>query len=423
MNILAVGLNHKSSPLAVRERLALNTEQVGNLLGHLKGRFAQAEFVVISTCNRVELYRAARGHAGPESNELVQCMGDYCGVGTGDFADYLYVYRNEEAVRHLLEVASSLDSLVVGEAQIIGQVKESYRLACAACATGKVLNRLFHCAFATSKEIYTTTSIAQRRVSVAGVAVQLARDIFPEISQAKVAVIGTGQMGELLIRHLLEAGCKDISVTSRSCFHSQSVAERYNLKADSWDRLEAQMSAADLVIAATMAEEHLFDKASWAKIMAARNGRELLLLDIAVPRNFDPAINELPGVELYCIDDLSAVARENAKARHEDVAQAQQIIADNVASFMDWFVLMDIGPLVGRLRKKFQRMSDDEFERHFGSEGRIAPAARAKMEAMVRRIVNKAVHELIAGLHRIAQQQGSDVAAKLIEDMLNEDRR
>ena len=261
MKIIVAGLNHKSAPLDIREKLAFDATEIVTALRQLKNRFHEAEFVLLSTCNRVELYSASKRIGGIVAEDLTKFLSEFHDVALEDFEDFVYVYSDEDAVSHLLTVASSLDSMVVGEAQIIGQVKESYRLACTAKSTEKVLNRLFHCAFATSKKIHTTTSISSGRVSIAGVAVELAMQLFADISSAKVVVIGAGGMGELLVKHLLQVGCKNITIVNRSYEHGLSLAKHYAVAARRWEELEEQLTGANIVIASAATQDYLFNYA------------------------------------------------------------------------------------------------------------------------------------------------------------------
>ncbi len=419
MKILVVGLNHKSAPIEIRERLACDAAERARALRQLKNRFHKAEFVLLSTCNRVELYSAGNRDQGPNSADLAKFLSDFHNVPLKEFQDFLYVYSDEESVSHLLTVASSLDSMVVGEAQIIGQVKESYRLACTAKSTGKVLNRLFHCAFAVSKKVHTTTSIATGRVSVAGVAVELAMQLFADISATHVVVIGAGEMGELLVRHLLHAGCENITVVNRSYERGRSVAKRYGIEAGDWEALPEELIKANIVIASAATQDYLFRKSSFKKIMDSRRQRTLLLIDIAVPRNFEPTINEIENVYLYSIDELSKVAEQNRKAREEDIAKGMQIIHENVTEFIDWFRSRDIGPLIGQMKKKFTQISQNELERFFVGGRQDAPY-REVMEVMMKRVVNKLLHCVIKNVNAIAEEQGPAEAAKLVDSIVRQ---
>ena len=419
MKILVVGLNHKSAPIDVREKLAFDPEQVLRALRELKHRFGEAEFVLLSTCNRVELYCASKRIGGVDGETLAKFLSEFHRVRWEDFQEFLYIYEEEECVRHLLTVASSLDSLVVGEAQIIGQVKESYRLACAAKSTGKVLNRLFHCAFTTSKKVHTITSIAHGRVSVAGVAVELAMQLFADISSAKVVVIGAGEMGELLVQHLQQIGSKNITIVNRSYDRGLNLAKQYGVKAQKWEELEEQLTVADIVIASASVQDYLFKKEPLKKIIDSRRKGRLLVIDIAVPRNFEPSVNEIEDVYLYSVDDLSEVVEQNRKAREEDIVRSMEIVYENVTDFMNWFGARDIGPLIGQMKKKFAEISENEMDRFFVGSRQEA-SCQEVMEAMVKRIVNKLLHCVIKNVNTVAKENGATEAARLVDSIVRQ---
>ncbi|HUS72302.1 MAG TPA: glutamyl-tRNA reductase [Sedimentisphaerales bacterium] len=419
MNIIVVGLNHKTAPLDIREKLAFDAADTMKALRQLKGRFRKAEFVLLSTCNRVELYCACQPAGAVNAETIAEFFSEFRNVALPDFQDFVYVYKDEDAVSHLLTVASSLDSMVVGEAQIIGQVKESYRFACTAKSTGKILNRLFHCAFAVSKKVHTITSIATGRVSVAGVAVELAMQLFADISTTRVVVIGAGEMGELLVRHLLHAECQNITVVNRSYERGLSVANRYGIEAKEWEALPEELNKANIVIASAATQDYLFRKSSFKEIMESRRQRTLLLIDIAVPRNFEPDINEIENVYLYSIDELSEVAEQNRKAREEDIAKGMQIIYENVTEFIDWFRARDIGPLIGQMKEKFDQISRDELERFFVGARQDA-SCREMMETMMKRVVNKLLHCVIKNVDVVAKKHGPAEAAKLVDSIVRQ---
>jgi glutamyl-tRNA reductase len=310
-------------------------------------------------------------------------------------------------------VASSLDSMVVGEPQIISQVKDSYRLACSAKSTGKILNRLFHSAFAASKNIYSTTSISYGRVSVASVAVELAMQLFADISLSNVVVIGAGEMGELLVQHLLQTGCKNITILNRSYEHGLNIAKRYNVTAGKWQELESHLTNANIVIASATTKDYLFKKDSFKQIMDDRRAGTLLIIDIAVPRNFEPSINEIDDVYLYSIDDLSDVVQRNRKAREQDIEKGMQIVHENVIDFMNWLGVKDIGPMIGQMKDQFALIAQNELERFFVGVRKEA-YCREVMEAMVHRIVNKMLHCVIKNVDVIAKKNGAAEAAKFV---------
>jgi len=381
--------------------------------------YPQAEFVLISTCNRVELYCVTERAGGADADDLARFISEFHNVKLGKFQESLYAYRDGDAVRHLLTVASSLDSMVVGEAEIIGQVKESYRLACAARSTGKVLNRLFHCAFATSKKVCTSTSISSGRVSVAGVAVELAGQLFADIPSAKVVVIGAGETGQLIVQHLLAAGARDITIVNRSYEKGLKVAGQYGITARKWEQLEEQLVGANIAIASASVQDCLFDKESFSKIAARRKQAPILIIDIAVPRNFKPDVNELEDVYLYSIDDLAQVVERNRKARERDIARGMEIVQDNAADFMEWFGAKDIGPLIGRMKEQFAQIGKNELERFFVG-ARQEASCREVMEAMVGRVINKLLHCVIKNVDMVAKENGAAEAARLLDAIVRQ---
>jgi glutamyl-tRNA reductase len=417
MKILVVGLNHKTAPIEVRERLSFDATRTLAVLRELVSRFGAAEFVLLSTCNRTELYCAASEEEQVKHPELSRFLAEFQGLEEKDFTDCLYIYGDEDAVRHLLTVASSLDSMVVGEEQILGQVKQSYRLGCAARSTGKVLNRLFHCAFATSKKVRTTTSISSGRLSIAGIAVELAMQVFAEIASARVVVIGAGEMGQLVVQHLLDEGCRNITVVNRSYERGLETGRRYGVQVRRWEGLEEELVGANIVVASAAVQDYLFRKERFEEIMKGRRQGPLLVVDIAVPRNFEPSINEIEEVYLYSVDELSDVAEENRKAREEDVCRGMEIIYENAAEFMEWFSGKDIGPLIGQMREKFARISREELERFFVGARRDA-SCKDVMEPMVNRIVNRLLHCVIKNVNIVAKERGASEAAKMVEEIV-----
>ena len=419
MKVFVTGLNHKTATVDIRERLAFDKAQAITALRQLKSRFPEAEFVLLSTCNRIELYCAGHHVDGPAPQELVKFLSRFHNVAVKDFQDFVYVHNDSDAVTHLLTVASSLDSMVVGEGQILGQVKESYGLACTAKTTGKVLNRLFHCSFTTSKKIHTTTRISSGRISVAGVAVELATQLFADITSAEIVVIGAGEMGELLLQHLRHARCSDITIVNRSLRRAEEMAGRYGVEAGKWQDLGSRIKDADIIIASAAGQDYLFRKDSFRKMMGARRKGALLVIDIAVPRNFEPTVNEIENVYLYSVDDLSEVAEENRKAREDNIAKGMQIIYENAVDFMDWFRGRDIGPLLGKMREKFVRLSEDELERFFAGSRQEA-LSRNALEPVVKRIVNKLVHCIIKNVDTVAKEHGPAEAAKLIDNIIRD---
>jgi glutamyl-tRNA reductase len=428
MQIILAGLNHKTAPVDIRDRLAFGPQGTINALKRLTQKYPEGEFILLSTCNRVELYCAVKEDSNLNAEDLLDFLSESKKISKEEFKDFFYIFYNEEAVRHLLMVTSSLDSMVVGESQITAQVKESFRLAKQAGSFGKVLSKLFHCAFTTSKEIYTKTSIASGRVSVAGVAVELARQLFEDIKSAKIKIIGAGQMGDLLIEHFLHIKSKDITVINRSEHKGGAVADKYEVLFDRWENLTEHLCEANIVVgAATTTQGYLFDKDEFKKVMSRRKGKTLLIIDIAVPRIFDPRINDIENVYLYSVDDLGHVAKENVKVREGDIEQAVEILCQRTSEFVDWFETKDIGPLIGRIKSDFERIRQNEMDRFFVGERQDA-YCREAMEQAVSRVINKLLHCVIQNINVIAKEHGIEDAKKFAgsivahaEEIISED--
>jgi glutamyl-tRNA reductase len=419
MSIVICGLNHKSASVELRERLAFDAAQTAAALRQLRQMEHEAEFVLLSTCNRVELYYAGPQDAQQIAGRLVAFLSGFHNVDPENFRSALYFHENEEAVRHLLLVAAGLDSMVVGEAQILGQVKDSYRLACAAQSTGKTLNRLFHCAFFTAKSVHTRTAISNGRVSVAGVAVELAQQLFADIARAKVVVIGAGETGELVVQHLLKAGGTDVTVVNRSQERAVELAQRCRVAVGTWDQLGEQISRANIVISSVAVPDYLYTRESFEQTIRRRQAGSLLIIDVGVPRSFDPAINKIEDIYLYGMDELKEVAEQNLKAREEDVAGGLEIVYAQAAEFMDWFHAKDIGPLIGRMQEEFQQIGRRELER-FLVGPRQEASCRVPLEEMVNRVVNKLMHCVIQNVNTVAKEAGPTEAAKLVDSILRQ---
>jgi glutamyl-tRNA reductase len=419
MQIILAGINHKTAAIGIREQLAFDPAASAEALKALKTEYPSGEFVLLSTCNRVECYAAAPPSDGPDPEALAKRLAGFRKVEYDAIRPYLYIKLQEDAVGHLFTVASSLDSMVIGESQIVAQVKEGYKRACECGSTGKVLNHLFHAAFHVSKEIFSSTSIAARRVSIAGVGVDLARQLFSDIRNVKITVIGAGQMGELLIEHFRHLRCADITVVNRSEQRACQVAEEYAIRHESWDGLEDQFVETGIVVGAATAQEgYLFTKETFKTIMARRRNRPLLVLDLAVPRSFDPSIDDLDNLYLYGIDDLGKVIEDNIQFREGDLEQAVEILCRHQAEFMTWYQLRDVGPLLGEIQDAFGRIRDAELQKFF-SGLRCEASCRDQMEASVRSVVNKLLHCVVKNIVNLAQEQGPSQAEQLARGILS----
>lgn len=423
MQITVVGINHKTAGIDILERAVFNTTASSQALEALKTAWPGGEFALLSTCNRMECYAVTDLTAGPEPFELAKFLFGLRNLDYEQIRDTVYIKKNEDAVRHLLTVASTLDSMVIGENQIIAQVKDSYALACAHQSCGKILNHLFHVAFHTAKEIFSTTSIANRRVSIAGVAVELAKQLFSDIRSAKIVVAGAGQMGQLLIQHFQQLKCGDITIMNRSAERGCQVAQEHGVHYGAWEDMEQQLIEANIIIGAVSAHEgYVFNKEMFKKIMHRRKNRLLLLIDIAVPRCFEPSIDQIDSVYLYSIDDLGQVVQDNIKLREGELEHAIEIICRHVAEFMDWLATRDLGPLIEEMKKAFDGIRDAELNNFF--KGLKCPAdCRGELEFSVRSVVNKLAHCIVKNIEFLAKKQGSSEAQRLAQGIVEHAQR
>jgi len=422
MKIVVIGLNHKTAPIEIRERLSFNPAQAEDFLTLLGQRFPTEEFVLLSTCNRVEIYTVSDRDGWGSGREIIASLAEVKDLPAASFATHLYQYTGAEAVTHLFKVTSGLDSMIVGENQIIGQVKDAYKLACHVKTSGKTLNRLFHSAFTTSKEVHTTTEIASGRVSVAGVAIELAQQLFEHIEQARVVIIGAGQMGQLLVKHLLHSGCNAITVVNRSWCRARGMAEQFGIEAASWEALEDHLVSADIVIGSAAVADCLFDKPAFRPIVRRRQRRTLLIIDIAVPRNFDVTVGQLENVYLFSIDDLSGVASRNRQIREQDIDAGLDIVRENTAEFMEWFEVCDLGPQIGQLTAALARISQNELDRFFVGVRENA-CCRNTLRPMVNRVVNKIMFCFIKHVNATARELGPKEATRIMDQIVEQARQ
>lgn len=389
--IVLVGLNHKTAPLAVREKIFAGCREDVNLLADLLSINGVREILHLATCNRVELV-ASIDETRAAVTALKSFLAKYGGLTDDEASSCLYAYRGEEAIRHLFRVASSLDSLVMGEAQILGQVKDAYRRALAQNATGIALNRLMHRAFRTAKRVRTETGIAANPVSVSFAAVELAKKIFGTLSGKKTLVIGAGEMAELTCTHLIGNGAEDMTVANRSQAQAELLAEKYRGKAVGLDTLDEALCDADIVISSTGAPSYIVTGDMIRRCLRKRKNRLLFLVDIAVPRDIDPAADGIENVYLYNIDDLQDIVDENMKNRRRESLKAQQIVGEEVAQYINWLKELEAVPTIVSLRSKAEGIVKMELEKASGWMGNLDNGNREKVEALVNGIVNKILH-------------------------------
>ena len=387
MQLIVLGLNHKTAPVDVRERFSISRESIRKGLLNLNEYESLNEAVVLSTCNRSELYAVVED-AQEDTGTLRQFLFDLTGTEE-DIDEYLYCYEDEECIRHLFNVASSLDSLVLGEGQILSQVKQAYALARDANATSTILNTLFHRAIATGKRVRTETRIAYSAVSVSYAAVELARDIFGDLSNSNVLIFGAGKMAELTAQHLNSRGVKKIYVANRHKDKAQALAEYFGGEAVAFDRAFKEATDIDIVVTSTGAPHYVVKPWETQQLMTKRHGRPLVFIDIAVPRDVDPEVEEIKGVKLYNIDALEAVVDEHVEKRRHEARRAKKIVEEEIASLEDKFQYLSCRPLMALLSERCERIRCREVKRAASKLPDISKEEERAIEHMSKMIVRK----------------------------------
>jgi glutamyl-tRNA reductase len=390
--LLALGVSHKTAPLPVREKLALPEGRAVSVLRELVGHTDVHEAVAISTCNRTEVYLVVSDAVEAESAALA-ILARQAGIPPTDLLGTLYALRDEEAVRHLFHVAAGLDSMIVGEAEVQGQVKRAYELALVEGVTGPVSNRLFRDALGAGKRVRTETAISRAHVSVSSVAVELARGVLGELETRKVLVIGAGENGELTARALHERGVNTVFVANRRYDRAIGLAQRFGGHAVRFEDLPRQLLEADIVVSATSSPHQIVGRDELALMAEQRGGRPLLMIDIAVPRDIEPSVRELRGVTLYDMDDLQREVARNLGTREAESVRARQIVDQEVERFSAWLASLDVVPTIAALRELGDGVIEQVLRENEQRWESLSEADRARVEVLARAVVNRLLHE------------------------------
>jgi glutamyl-tRNA reductase len=409
--ILLLGVNHKTTPLAVREQLACGKgyEEPLRALRNIPGC---KECYLLSTCNRVEIVVVAQTNAQVEEDIAKLLFG--ASVAPEQRQDYLYIYRNTEAVHHLFMVSTSLDSMIVGEAQILGQLKEAYRHAADLKYTGPVLNKLLHKSFSVAKRVRSETQIGASAVSISYAAVELAKKIFGTLENKNVLLIGAGEMAELAAEHLVSQGVRKVVVANRTLARAMDLAKRFNGTAVSLDELFSQLEQADIVISSTGAPNMILHKQDVQPIMRARRNEPIFFIDIAVPRDLDPELNNLDNVYLYDIDDLHNVVETNKSERDKEAIKARRIVDEETLKFQNWIDGLSIVPTIAALRKKADDICRAELERTLCRLQHLTPDEQKAIEKMASAISSKLLHNPVSFLKNENCKEQDEVKVEMI---------
>ena len=400
MMLALVGGTHRTVPLALRERLAFSADQAAEALARFRDRFPGREGVLLSTCNRVEFYAASEGGVeAPPAEQLVSFLAECRGIEADALVPLLAGERDEAVVRHLFCVAAGLDSMVLGEPQILAQVKQAWSIAQDSRTAGPLTAGMFQAALRTAKRVATETALGRERVSIPSVAVaDFARGVFERFDDKRVLLVGAGKMAAETLRYLREAGTREVVIVNRTAARADELAARLGARPAEFAGLERELAAADLVVSTTGASEPVVSLELFARAQAQRAGRPLVVLDLAVPRDFDPRIGERPGVWLYCVDDLAAACAANRSSRERELPRALAIVEEEACRFMGDMHHRSTAPVIEQLRAGWSETGEAELERLFRRLPHLAEEDRAEIRQAFDRYAAKMLHPPLASL-------------------------
>ena len=406
MNLILIGMNHKTAPLEIRERLSLACGDSINPLIEIMNIPQIKEAIYLSTCNRVEVL----AHAVDEdiaAEKLKSFIFNHGNLSPEDMARCLYTHYHHDAVRHLFRVASSIDSMVMGEPQILGQVKDAYRTAVEHNASGVMLNKVIHHAFRTAKRVRTETGIASNAVSVSFAAVELAKKIFGNLRGKSILLIGAGEMSELAAKHLINYGVVNIFITNRTYTRAVQMADNFHGTAVEFETLQEKIHDVDIVISSTGAPGYVIDVSMIAASLRRRKNRLLFLIDIAVPRDIDPAVGHIDNVYLYNIDNLQDIVDGNLQIRKKEAEKAEAIIDEEVSHYQEWYNTLEVVPTIVSLREKMEGIIRGELAKSAAWMENLTEEERKNIEGFANSIINKVLHDPITGLKEESRENGA----------------
>ncbi|MCK5391817.1 MAG: glutamyl-tRNA reductase [Deltaproteobacteria bacterium] len=399
LRTLVLGISHKTAPVEIRELFSFSQESLEGGVRQLLEKDHIEECAILSTCNRVEIY-AVSENVELCLESMKEFLSEFHDVPEETFSPHIYYSIGHMAVRHLFKVASSIDSMVVGEPQVLGQVKESYKIAAGQGTAGLILNRLFHTSFFVAKRIRTETGIGSHAVSISYVAVELAKRIFDDLSKRSVMLVGAGEMAEIAARHLIKAGISDLLIASRQFENAAALSEKLNGKAISYDEVFYHLKDVDIVITATGSQDFIIKPNHVKEALKLRNNNPMFLIDIAVPRDIDPRIEDISDIYLYDIDDLKNVSDENIKTRQDSSHKAEEIILEVERSFETWLSGLKAVPAIIDLKKRFEIIKDSELEKALAKLEGLSEADRYVIELMASRIIGKLLHNPLTNIKK-----------------------
>ena len=404
MHFNVIGWNFRNTPLEIRDKLTLSPEKQIELGHQLKHKFKLGGIVILSTCNRTEFFLV---DAEKNIDKIISSLENFWRIN--ELRDSLYTINDLEGFRHLFRVASSLDSMVLGEPQILGQLKDTFQNFYEADLTGKLLHPLFTRAFSTAKKVRTETTIASNAVSISFAAVELAKQIFEDLSKQRVLIVGAGEMSELALKHLIKCGVSELIVTNRTFSSAAKLAEKYKGIAVPFEQINSYLHEADIVISSTGARKYIFFHDEVKKCLRKRKGKSMFFIDIAVPRDIDPEINKLHGVFCYDIDDLQSIVSNNREGREKESIKANDIIENELTELELWFKSLSVVPTIRSIREQFHTFAEIELEKTLLRLKNLPQSDRREIELLIHRLVRKLLHSPSRNLKNLANAEDANI--------------
>ncbi len=416
IKIVNIGMNHETAPVELRELVAVGEHTIDNVMGAMRTIKDIKESIILSTCNRVEILLTTDNEKGA-TESVIDFLCRYSQISREKLLPLLYIYNDQEAIRHIFRVGASLDSLIIGEPQILGQVKEAYRVAVNHKSSSVILNKLMHRTFSLAKKIRTETEISGSAVSISFAAVELAKKIFGDLEGKKVLLIGAGEMAELAATYLLHNRVGKIKVANRTFHRAVEVADQFHGETISFEEIGDQLLHIDIVITSTASPEPIILSDQVKKAMKGRKNRPLFFIDIAVPRNVEPRVNEIANAFVYTIDDLKGIIEFNLTKRKDEAVKAERMVDEEVIKFSEWLKTLDVVPTIVALKEKCKKIRQIELKKTLSSLGNLTPEQRKSVEYLALSITKKVLNDPIVFLkskeNRSSRNLYLDIARRL----------
>ncbi len=419
LNIFLIGANHKTAPVELREKLSFTEEETLGALEYLKEASHIKEGLVFSTCNRTEILYIPE--EGDQVDAIIQFISQHKNIPVSEFRSALYIHEGDQAIRHMFQVASSLDSMMVGEPQILGQIKKAYKIAVEEGASGVLLNRMMHKSFSVAKRVRKETGIGDNAVSISYAAIELANKIFSDLSSKSVMLLGAGEMAELAVEHLITHNVNKIVVANRTFKNALALAQKFKGQAVQFEEREAVLKDVDIIISSTGATEYVLTRDQVKRAMKKRQHKTIFFIDIAVPRDIDPTINKVSNAYVYDIDDLKSIVETNIQQREQETVKADRFVEEAVLSFLKWMDSLSIVPTIKAINDKMTTIVEMEFKKTMSSLGHLSQEDMDAVRRMTQAIVTRTIHDPIRFLRNTGDHRDDSLYLNVARQLFDLD--